>query len=209
MSAGANIDGTDLTTKSDRFVNETETHNLTVSKTVTGNAGSKDQYFEFTVTIAGAGNGTVLTLDMSGAETSTHENSATSFAKASMDAANARDDDTGASAKAGQQIICDASGGATVTAYLHHGQQLVLKGLPKGATYTVAETAAAGYTTTGTVATATAIDAADVTVAVTNNRTEITPTGVAIAAGSGLAIMAVAYVLFVSSSRKKASRHQA
>ena len=189
--------------KSNKYVNEMDSADLTVSKTVTGNQGSRDQYFEFTITIGNAGNGTVMTLDMSGAETETHENSATSFAKADMDEDNQRDDDSGNEGKAGQQIIADANGAATITVYLHHGQNVVLKGLPKGATYKVEETQAAGYTKSGEVTTATAIASEDVSVNVVNDRNGVVPTGILVSAGLPIAVGAIAAGLFIARRNKK------
>ena len=217
------------TPKSDKYVNTLDSADLTISKTVTGNQGSKDQYFEFTVTVNNAGANAVMTLDMAGAETETHENTATTFAKTAMDEANQKDDDKAAEAvlytaedaeviageaqvgdvktparegKAGQQVIADASGSATFKVYLHHGQQAVLKGLPKNATYTVEETAAAGYTTTKTGDTGTIVND-DVTAAFTNNREGVIPTGVATAIAGGAGIVAVAVIGSIASKRRK------
>ena len=187
------------TPKSNKYVNKLDSADLTISKTVTGNQGSKDQYFEFTVTVNNAGANTVMSLDMTGAETATHENTATTFAKADMDAANAKDED---SQKDGQQIKADANGSATFKVYLHHGQEAVLKGLPKGATYTVEETAAAGYTTTKTGDTGTIADA-DVTAAFTNNREGVIPTGLVVSITGGAALIALAGAGMYLNNRKK------
>lgn len=189
------------TPKSDKYVNDLDSQDLTVTKTVAGNQGSKDQYFEFEVTVNNAGNGTVMTLDMSGAETDTHVNTATTFTKTAMDAANQKDDDSGNEGKAGQQVIADANGSATFKVYLHHGQQMVLKGLPKGATYEVVETAAAGYTTTKTGDTGTIADA-DVTAAFTNTREGVIPTGVALATLPGTLIVLGGIAYFASKKKE-------
>ena len=190
------------TPKSDKYVNTLDSADLTISKTVTGNQGSKDQYFEFTVTVNNAGANAVMTLDMTGAETSTITNTATTFAKATMDEANQKDDDAGNEGKAGQQVIADASGSATFKVYLHHGQEAVLKGLPKNATYEVEETAAAGYTTTKTGDTGTIADA-DVTAAFTNNREGVIPTGLAVSIAGGFGLVALAGAGLILSNRKK------
>ena len=195
--------GAEAGTKSNKYVNEMDSADLTVSKTVTGNQGSHDQYFEFTITIGNAGAGTVMTLDMTNAETETHENSATTFTKAAMDEANQKDDDSGNEGKAGQQVIADTNGSATFKVYLHHGQNVVLKGLPVGATYKVEETDAAGYTTTGEVATPTAITSEDVEVAVVNNREGVVPTGVMMSVAGGAALVAIAGAGIYLSRRKR------
>ena len=80
--------------KDDKFVNELASANIEFGKEVTGNQGSKDQWFKFTLELSNLGENTVLTLDMSKAENGvTHENTATSYSKTTMDAANQRDDD--------------------------------------------------------------------------------------------------------------------
>lgn len=198
--AGNTPNGAEASTpKSNKYVNKLDSADLKVTKTVTGNQGSKDQYFEFTVTVNNAGANTVMSLDMTGAETATHENTATTFAKADMDAANAKDEDD---QKDGQQIKADANGSATFKVYLHHGQEAVLKGLPKGATYTVEETAAAGYTTTKTGDTGTIADA-DVTAAFTNNREGVIPTGLVVSITGGAALIALAGAGMYLNNRKK------
>lgn len=176
------------TPKSNKYVNSLESHNLTFGKEVEGNQGSKDQYFQFTLTINGAGAGTVMTLDMSQAELAPLANSATSHTATAMAEANSVDDDNAqgseailynqadwdaylaehnneepsweigdvktpavAAGKAGQQIIANAQGSVTKTFYLKDGQYITVKGLPEGASYSVAETdTAAGYVKTET-----------------------------------------------------------
>ena len=97
------VDRTDTanTDKTDGFVNEYESRKLTFAKKVTGNQGSKDKYFKFTVKIENA-NGATLSVDMTGAETETSANSATIYAKADMDAANSVDQNEDV---AGQQLV--------------------------------------------------------------------------------------------------------
>lgn len=254
------------TPKNNKYVNTMDSADLKVKKTVSGNQGSHDEYFEFTITVNNAGAGTVMTLDMSGAELATHENTATSFTKATMDAANQKDDnskwtykgteyesesaahaaaiqdidsvsaapkfvfngveyDTEEAAenaakaaciapKAGQQIIADENGDVTFKVYLHHGQEAVLKGLPVGATYTVAETAAAGYETKYNVKVGAEdavemeavadeeIGAEDVEVDTINRRNGILPTGVIMSIGAPLAIGALATGLFLARRKK-------
>ena len=214
-NATAPNNGAEAGEKDAKFVNELATANLKVKKTVTGNSGSRDQYFEFTITVNNAGADTVMTLDMSGAETSTHENTATSFTKEAMDEANQKDDDASNEGKAGQQVIADANGSATFKVYLHHGQEAVLKGLPVGATYTVSETAAAGYETKYNVKVGSAdavekqdvtndeIGAEDVEVDTVNHRNGVIPTGLFVSVGTPLAIGAVAVGLFLAKRKKE------
>ena len=85
--------GAEAGEKDDKFVNELASANIKFGKEVTGNQGSKDQYFKFTLELSNLGKGTVLTLDMSEAENGVaHENTATSYSKATMEEANKRDD---------------------------------------------------------------------------------------------------------------------
>ena len=80
--------------KDDKFVNGVDSANIKFGKEVTGNQGSKDQWFKFTLTLNNLGKGTVLTMDMTEAEDGvTHENTATSYTKVVMDEKNQRDDD--------------------------------------------------------------------------------------------------------------------
>lgn len=53
------------------YVNQIELHNLTVKKTVTGNQGSKDKYFKFTIEFDNVGTGTVLTINRTKHDTGT------------------------------------------------------------------------------------------------------------------------------------------
>ena len=217
--------------KSDKYVNDLDSANLSLTKEVKGNQGSKDQYFEFTVAITNAGKDTVMTLDMSEAENGiTHENNATSFSKTSMDEANLKDDDktdilytqadfdayvtengedpewsvgdVKIAAKTGQQIIADEDGSVTFKLYLHHNQTAKLKGLPKGTTYTITETAAAGYNTTSENETGD-VDTADITAKFINERSGVVPTGILVSASGGLALLGMCIFGFILSFRRK------
>ena len=209
VTNGPKTDGTGAAAKSNQYVNSLETHNLTLRKNVSGAGGSVDQYFKFTVEIAGAGNGTILEFVTSGAEKSTIVNTATPYAKTVMDTANSKDDNNSIS---GQQIVMNASGAATFDVYLHSGQSIVLKGLPRGTTYkiTEAESNTNGYTTTGEVKTATAISGADVNVTVANSRPWTPATGLnrhyrdfLLVAGTSIVMIGV---LMASKAKKKHDR---
>ena len=105
-------------TKSDTFENTYSAGTLDVSKTVTGNLGDEDKYFEFTVTLTAA------------AEKSNY-----------LDSYNI----TGGSAEGNPTSI---KVGETKTFKLKHGETISIANLPYGVGYTVTETAAKGYTTT-------------------------------------------------------------
>lgn len=103
--------------KSDNFPNTYKAGELDVSKTVTGNLGDKNKYFEFTVTLTGV-------------EGKTY---ADSYAV------------TGGSADAKNPTTIAV--GVPTKFNLKHGDTITIANLPYGVTYTVTETAAEGYTT--------------------------------------------------------------
>lgn len=106
--------------KSDKFPNTYKAGELDVSKTVTGNLGDKNKYFEFTVTLTGV-------------EGKTY---ADSYAV------------TGGSAAANNPTTIAV--GVPTKFNLKHGDTITIANLPYDVEYTVTETAAAGYTTTST-----------------------------------------------------------
>lgn len=103
--------------KSDKFPNTYKAGELDVSKTVTGNLGDKNKYFEFTVTLTGV-------------EGKTY---ADSYAV------------TGGSADAKNPTTIAV--GVPTKFNLKHGDTITIANLPYGVTYTVTVTAAEGYTT--------------------------------------------------------------
>ena len=133
---------TTTTNKSTSYTNAYATYDLTFSKTVTGNQGSKDKYFAFTVKIENAVAGTVYdvsyvddnnanTTDGNADATITKKpNSATTIA-----ALNGDNDVT-------QPSTITIPAGATEvtqTFYLQHGQKIAIRGLAKGTKYTITE----------------------------------------------------------------------
>lgn len=197
--------------KTAAFNNEYTSHDLTLSKTVTGNQGSKDKYFAFEVAITGAGNNTQLDIGLENAD-------------ATLDK----------SAKINQDITADenpavlytaADGSVTQTFYLMHGQSLVIKGLPDGAKYTITEdfaeyevgarvtgdldaAADAEILTTGLVSDSTTGITDDTTVAYTNNKEGTIPTGVILSVAApcaaGAAVIGGIIVLSVKKKRNEA-----
>lgn len=156
--------------KSDKYVNKYLTYDLVVKKEVTGNQGSKDQYFKFTVTFSDGRPNAIIDLKMPENLPTDWENStvtpnaATTYTKGVIYTANSRDDDA---TLTGQQIKLNANGGAEVVLYLQHGEQAKFLNIPEGTTdpetgdvtftkYKVeeAESGQDGYTTTGEVTTA-------------------------------------------------------
>lgn len=120
-------------TKSPGFTNTYTTYDLTLAKTVTGNQGDRDKYFEFTVNISAAVNGTVYTVDLSGAEGSPI-----------VDGQTKSNPET---------LTVGDQGSVEATYYLKHGQSIVIQGLTENTKYTISETSYStdGYTTSYTV----------------------------------------------------------
>lgn len=176
-AAGANNGSADVTNagdavqdKTDKYVNRYTTHDITVSKDVSGNQASKDKYFKFTVTVPDLTPADTFNVDISDADPTPTGNSATKYSSMSNP-----------TEVNGTQL---ASG---VVFYLQDTQSVKILGLPAGATYTVTEDAEdykPALTLTGdddatkndTSATG-ALDA-DITAAFTNTRDGIVPTGV-------------------------------
>lgn len=204
--AEAPNNGAEAGTKSIGFVNTYNTCDLTFGKTVTGNQGSKDKYFKFTLTINGAGAGTIVNIDNTSGKliAAPEKSDATKYEAAVMAEANGV-----------TTLTADASGKIEHDFYLSHGNEVKLTGLPLGVTYTITETEedytpsatvtgdTDGATASGnTVSDATALTE-DTTVAFTNDRTGVLPTGIAMSIVPGIAIVALAVVGIVLLGRKK------
>ena len=186
---------TDSSTKSDKFDCAFTTGSLTFNKTVTGNQGSHDQYFKFSISIP-ANTGAKFTV--TGQDKAPVANAATTYTVDEMTTANNIDDLT--------------STGTTITHdfYLQHGNSVVISGIPVGTEYTITETAADGYTTTIKVDGETA-DAATGTVKeggsnveFTNNKEGVIPTGVILDSAPFILIIGLAAAaLIFTAARKK------
>ena len=202
------------TAKTDGFVNEYSSQSLSFAKRVTGNQGSKDKYFKFTVTITNASGATLnINGDKSNFEKTTSENSATVYTTADMNAANAIDQNTTIT---GQQLVINDDT-ASYDFYLQDGQYVTLDGLPKGAKYTVAEeaeeyTSSPAKTTSIEIGTKTFADAVtgdieddDVATGFTNNKDGTIPTGVilSIAGPAVVGLAVIGGLIFMIIKRKK------
>lgn len=160
--------------KSSSYVNEISTKDLEFGKEVTGNQGSKDKYFLFTLNITNAQANTTYSVDLNSAEASPAKTDATKY-----------DTMTNPSS-----FTTDGDGKATVTFYLKDGQYIKIPGLPEGYGYTLTEDAE-DYASSATIsatngkggvaysdpATGSNV-AADIKTGFTNDRTGIIPTGV-------------------------------
>ena len=160
--------------KSSSYVNEISTKDLEFGKEVTGNQGSKDKYFLFTLNITNAQANTTYSVDLTSAEASPAKTDATKY-----------DTMTNPSS-----FTTDGDGKATVTFYLKDGQYIKIPGLPDGYGYALTEDAE-DYASSATIsatngksgvaysdpATGSNV-AADIKTGYTNDRTGIIPTGV-------------------------------
>ena len=171
---------TDNATKSDGFTNKYGTHNLTFSKTVSGNQASRDKWFKVTLSIEGATVGTKYAVDLNQAEASTGEtvNTATKAEYASQTNPT--------------EIIVGEGGNATQDFYVQDGDSITVKGLAAGTKYTLTEVqedytpsvektgdtdVEVNGTSNGVTDTTTGI-MGDTTVEFTNTKTGTIPTGV-------------------------------
>ena len=125
------------TNKSSSYTNAYTSYDLTFSKTVTGNQGSKDKYFAFTVTISGAVEGTVY--DVSYAD---DNNANTTDGNAdTMISADPNSATTCITSDVAQPATLTVGADGTVTQvfYLQHGQSIAIRGLAEGTSYTITE----------------------------------------------------------------------
>ena len=147
--------GAEAGVKTDRYVNKYEAYNLKITKKVTGNQGSRDQYFKFTITLkkidADADikfiNQDATTTSLAPDQT-VAPNAATNpdYTIETIIEANTRDDDTNT---AGAQIKPNADKVVEMVVYLRHGEAIELKDIPMGSEYQVVEVDGNGdgYTT--------------------------------------------------------------
>ncbi len=216
----------DTVHKTDGYVNQYKSHEITFSKNVEGNQASRDKYFKFTVTIENAP-GAVITLD-GDYVTNPTATSATVYTATVMATANGVDDLSGEGKPEGQQIVVPTSGTVTRDFYLQHGQEITLTGVPEGASYTITEDnedykpaiEITGDTQTGDSAldSGAAIDTAgekntytdtylksDTAAVFTNDRTGTVPTGVilSIAAPCVIGVAVISGLVIMNIKKKK------
>lgn len=217
---GAEPDGAK---KTDRYINTYGSCDLTFEKKVTGNQGSKDKYFKFTISLSNAVPGS-YTVDLSNAVAAPVPTDATKV-------------DIPAGTQQVTEIVVGDDGKAAADFYLQHGQSITVKELAKGTVYTVQEkkeeyTAAAkvndvvskatlGDGTTASdlatftedaatkTATVTSKDGGidvDTTVEFTNNKVGVIPTGILLSATPWIiagVIVIAGIIFFAVRSRKK------
>ena len=167
------------------FVNTYDTQDLTITKTVTGNQGSKDKYFKFTVNITEAVEGTVYNVNLENADGTVGDNLATK------------------DAYVGEANPTTVTAGTEATFYLHDGQSIVIQGLATDTNYAVTEDKE-DYTNTPPANASGAIGSEDVTVAFTNDKTGTIPTGVILDSAPFIMIIGLAAAaLIFTAARKK------
>ena len=197
---GAEVAGA---TKNATITNVYASQDLTFGKVVTGNQGSKDKYFDFTVTISNAVPKTKYTVDISNADPTSGENAATI-------------DDNKSKENVTTITVPAAAGEATTSSvtthfYLQNGQYITIKGLAKNTGYSVSENAE-DYTSKAanlildnnndvkgfTISDVTFKDAAEGTIAAedietgfTNDRSGTIPTGIINTVAGSAGILAV------------------
>ena len=165
------------------FVNDYETENLTLAKTVTGVQGSRDEYFKFTLEITGGIAGTKYDVILDNADATTKTNGINTEHHTNP-----------------AVITLGADGSATAEFWLQHGQSIVVQGIAKNTAYSVKEDKATldkeGYGASAALvgdtvkganaitmsASDTKVDddhiTADTTVTYTNNKDGVIPTGI-------------------------------
>lgn len=227
-SDGSNIDTTTYA-KTSTFTNTYPTASLTFGKEVTGNQGSRDKYFDFTLVMTGP-IGAKLNVDLTKAndritipENKENPNLATTCINSATDVTQV----------SSIELTDNGSGTGTATThfYLQDGQYITINGLAKGMTYAVTENAEE-YTSTPGITAANStfnkdavdgydalsdatsgdvpLDAQDNPLSVytgfTNNKTGAIPTGVVLSAVpwviAGVVILAGIVFFAIRSKRK-------
>lgn len=203
------VDRAPVDDKSTGFQNDYATYDLEFEKKVDGNQASRDKYFKFTVTVNGLNEGDTFNVVIS--NTSPTANAATKYDQDTLDAGANNDGDT----------ITVETGATSFekTYYLQHGQSIIIKNLPKGATYTITEDAEdykPSYAITKTEGgteiasgadntyTSDGIDV-DTTAAFTNKRAGTIPTGILLTIAPFAVLMVVGIAGAVVILKKKKS----
>ena len=187
--------------KSDSFINKYPTNTLTVSKTVAGNQGSKDEYFKFTLQLiedaVKIDNNLVFGIEGQDGRTDSSEITANAATTANYEIESVRTANnvtslTGAQLKAGYDI------------YLQHGDTVTLSGLVENCQFSVTEannkydvatvTTKVGETpVNGTAVKVSGKLDKNTTIAYTNTKEGIIPTGILLS----IAPWAIAGILLI------------
>lgn len=191
-----------LDDKDTNFEHLLTTSDVTLSKKVTGNQGSRDEYFKFTVNIKGADKGTQYIVDLSHADPTTTTNGVNRETHVNPALLTAGEDGT-----LSQEF------------WIQNGQSIKIQGLGGSTGYTVTEAenayktniAVTGDTKNGEAdiaavngkAVTDAAVTADTTVAYTNDKSGAVPTGLIMSIGGPAAIALLGGVGLVTIKAKK------
>lgn len=180
----------ELDDKDTNFEHLLTTSDVELSKKVEGNQGSRDEYFQFTVQIAGADKGTKFIVDLASADKETKTNGVNTTAHTNP-----------------ELLTADEHGKVTADFWIQNGQSIKIQGLAGSTGYTVTEAenayktniAVTGDTKNGeadiaTVAGKAITDTAvskDTKVAYTNVKTGAVPTGIVMPIAGATSIMLI------------------
>lgn len=180
----------ELDDKDTNFEHLLTTSDVELSKKVEGNQGSRDEYFQFTVQIAGADKGTKFIVDLASADKETKTNGVNTTAHTNP-----------------ELLTADEHGKVTADFWIQNGQSIKIQGLAGSTGYTVTEAenayntniAVTGDTKNGeadiaTVAGKAVTDTAvskDTKVAYTNVKTGAVPTGIVMPIAGATSIMLI------------------
>lgn len=191
-----------LDDKDTNFEHLLTTSDVELSKKVTGNQGSRDEYFQFTVKIAGADKGTKFIVDLANADKTTKTNGVNTVTHENPEMLTAGEDGT-----------------LTQDFWIQNGQSIKIQGLAGSTGYTVTEAenayktniAVTGDTKNGEANIAAVdgkvvTDAAvseDTVVAYTNDKSGAVPTGLIMSIGGPAAIALLGGVGLVTINARK------
>ena len=172
----------ELSDKTTGFTNTYETANLSFKKQISGNKASYDKYFAFTVTISGAVPGTKYTVDLEKADASisANPNAATTCIPSAVTQPT--------------ELTVGTDGKVEQVFYLHHDQEITIKGLAIGTEYSIVEDPEEYKSDKTDAAVSGTMADDDVTETFTNTRNGMIPTGVALSLLPGMSLLFTAAV---------------
>lgn len=189
--------------KTDGFTNEYTSRDLKIGKEVSGNQASRNKYFALTVVctnVAEEDSFVVSLADDGDASTNDGDAEAVSGTNSATIEANA--------GKTNPETLTGSDLLEGQTFYLRHGQSVVIRGLAPNVAYKVTENSEdylsesmTGATNDGTIGEV-AGEGKMANAGFTNTRNGVVPTGVAVAMGTGLAVIGIA-LLGIFATRKK------
>lgn len=194
--------------KSQGFTNEYSTHDLTIGKTVTGNRGSKDKYFKFTLNVENAVPGTKYDLSYSDDNNAKTTDGNADLKSGNNDATKSeyRNQDNPTS------LTVDSNGKVSAAIYLQHGQTAAVRGLAPNTKYSVEEdkenyvpsvTATEGTIAASNDKVSVAAATQDNAVAFTNNNEVAPATGVVLSVLPFAAVIGIGCAAVLASGKRR------